>query len=404
MTTPRSKRGKATAAPARAKPSAKKAASVPSAKAAAAKALPTKTVTPKTAASKTVASKAALPKAAAKPVSVAKSAPASKAAPAKGAVAKVAPAKAAPAKAPAPPGKALVTSLAPKARRRRAAPAGIAPSEPERDILDQYLYEVSTYPLLKGTEEIDIARKIRAGDADALQELVKRNLRFVISVAKKYQNRGLPLIDLIGEGNVGLLTAARKFDPDQGVKFISYAVWWIRQAILSSLARQGRTVRVPLNRTADLSRIIKASEILRQKMRREPTPEELAQVTGLSVDVVQSLAALNTGDVRLDAPMDPDGDRSLIERFVADEMPDTEEEAMNRFLTDEIEQALNTLPPRDAKVLRLYFGLEGGREHTLEEIGSMLGVTRERVRQLRDRALKRLREGDVGRALGSFAS
>jgi RNA polymerase primary sigma factor len=291
-----------------------------------------------------------------------------------------------------------------KRRRGRSAPVGIAPSEPERDILDQYLYEVSTYPLLKGHEEIELARKIRAGDQDCLQELVKRNLRFVISVAKKYQNRGLPLIDLIGEGNVGLLTAARKFDPDQGVKFISYAVWWIRQAILSSLARQGRTVRVPLNRTADLSRIIKASEILRQKLRREPSPEELAQVTGLSVDVVQSLAALNTGDVRLDAPMDPDGDRSLIERFVADEMPDTEEEAMNRFLTDEIETALNTLPPRDAKVLRLYFGLEGGREHTLEEIGSMLGVTRERVRQLRDRALKRLREGDVGRALGSFAA
>jgi RNA polymerase primary sigma factor len=288
-----------------------------------------------------------------------------------------------------------------KRKRRRAAPQGIAPSEPERDILDQYLYEVSTYPLLKGDEEIQLARKIRAGDPDALQELVKRNLRFVISVAKKYQNRGLPLIDLIGEG---LLTAARKFDPDQGVKFISYAVWWIRQAILSSLARQGRTVRVPLNRTADLSRIIKASEILRQKLRREPSPEELSQLTGLSVDVVQSLAALNTGDVRLDAPMDPEGDRSLIERFVADEMPDTEEEAMNRFLTDEIEAALNTLPPRDAKVLRLYFGLEGGREHTLEEIGSMLGVTRERVRQLRDRALKRLREGDVGRALGSFAA
>src|SRR4051812_12396736 len=166
-------------------------------------------------------------------------------------------------------------------RRRRAAAPGIAPSEPERDILDQYLYEVSTYPLLKGNEEIEVARKIRAGDQDALQELVKRNLRFVISVAKKYQNRGLPLIDLIGEGNVGLLTAARKFDPDQGVKFISYAVWWIRQAILSALARQGRTVRVPLNRTADLSRIIKASEILRQKLNREPSPEELSQLTGL---------------------------------------------------------------------------------------------------------------------------
>ncbi len=165
-------------------------------------------------------------------------------------------------------------------RRRKSAVAGIAPSEPERDILDQYLYEVSTYPLLKGTEEIDVARRIRAGDPDALQELVQRNLRFVISVAKKYQNRGMPLIDLIGEGNVGLLTAARKFDPDQGVKFISYAVWWIRQAILSSLARQGRTVRVPLNRTADLSRIIKASEILRQKMRREPTPRARDDVAG----------------------------------------------------------------------------------------------------------------------------
>src|SRR4026207_2130426 len=284
-------------------------------------------------------------------------------------------------------------------RRRKTAGAGNAPREPERDILDQYLYEVSTYPLLKGTEEIDVARRIRAGDPDALQGLVQRSLRFVISVAKKYQNRGMPLIDLIGEGNVGLLTAARKFDPDQGVKFISYAVWWIRGAMRCGSAGRGRSVGVPRTRTADLSRIIKASEILRQKMRREPTPEELSQLTGLSVDVVQSLAALNTGDVRLDAPMDPEGDRSRTGRFVADEMPDTEEEAMNRFLTDEIELALGTLPPRDAKVRRLDFGLEGGREHTLEEIGSMLGVTRERVRQLRDRALKRLREGDVGRAL-----
>jgi RNA polymerase primary sigma factor len=237
-----------------------------------------------------------------------------------------------------------------------------------------------------------------------MQELVKRNLRFVISVAKKYQNRGLALTDLIGEGNVGLLTAARKFDPDQGVKFISYAVWWIRQAILASLARQGRTVRVPLNRTADLSRIVRTAETLRQELRREPTPEEIASSTGLSVDVVQSLAALNTSEIRLDAPLDPEGDRSLIERFIADEQGDPETQAMDKFLSEEIEGALRTLPPRDAKVLRLYFGLDGGREHTLEEIGGMLGVTRERVRQLRDRALKRLREGEVGRALASFAA
>jgi RNA polymerase primary sigma factor len=291
----------------------------------------------------------------------------------------------------------------PRARKRETA-RSLGVYEADKDILDQYLFEVSQTPLLTQPQEIAIARKVRAGDEQAMQELVKRNLRFVISVAKKYQNRGLALTDLIGEGNVGLLTAARKFDPDMGVKFISYAVWWIRQAILASLARQGRSVRVPLNRTADLSRIVRAAEALRQDLRREPTPEEIGHLTGLAVDVVQSLSALNTTDVRLDAPLDPDGDRSMMDRFVAEEQGDAENEAMDRFLSDEIEQALTTLPPRDAKVLRLYFGLDGGREHTLEEIGGMLGVTRERIRQLRDRALKRLREGEVGRALASFAA
>jgi RNA polymerase primary sigma factor len=289
-----------------------------------------------------------------------------------------------------------------KSKRETSKTLGVY--DADRDILDQYLYEVSQTPLLTTPQEIAIAKLVRQGDPEAMQELVKRNLRFVISVAKKYQNRGLQLTDLIGEGNVGLLTAARKFDPDQGVKFISYAVWWIRQAILASLARQGRTVRVPLNRTADLSRIVRTAETLRQELRREPTPEEIAKSTGLSVEVVQSLAALNTSEVRLDAPLDPDGDRSLMDRFIADDQSDAEEQAMDKFLTAEIEGALATLPARDAKVLRLYFGLDGGREHTLEEIGGMLGVTRERVRQLRDRALKRLREGEVGRALASFAA
>lgn len=289
-----------------------------------------------------------------------------------------------------------------KSKRETSKTLGVY--DADRDILDQYLHEVSQTPLLTTPQEIAIAKLVRQGDPEAMQELVKRNLRFVISVAKKYQNRGLQLTDLIGEGNVGLLTAARKFDPDQGVKFISYAVWWIRQAILASLARQGRTVRVPLNRTADLSRIVRTAETLRQELRREPTPEEIAKSTGLSVEVVQSLAALNTSEVRLDAPLDPDGDRSLIDRFIADDQSDAEEQAMDKFLTAEIEGALATLPARDAKVLRLYFGLDGGREHTLEEIGGMLGVTRERVRQLRDRALKRLREGEVGRALASFAA
>jgi len=314
----------------------------------------------------------------------------------------------APKKATAPAAKATSAPAAAKPGRKRGRRKGmlhgLGSHEHERDILDQYLHEVSKTPLLTQKEEIALARKVRAGDQEAMQELVKRNLRFVISVAKKYQNRGLPLTDLIGEGNVGLLTAARKFDPDQGVKFISYAVWWIRQAILAALARQGRTVRVPLNRTADLSRIVRTAEYLRQTLRREPTPEEISDATKLSLEVVQSLAALNTGDVRLDAPLDPDGDRSLIERFIAEDLPDTEDQAMDRFLSDEIEQALGTLQRRDAKVLRLYFGLDGGREHTLEEIGGMLGVTRERVRQLRDRALKRLRDGDVGKALASFAA
>jgi RNA polymerase primary sigma factor len=297
------------------------------------------------------------------------------------------------------------TPSTPRKRRvQKETSRSLGVYDAERDILDQYLHEVSLTPLLSPEQEIAIARRVQAGDDEAMQELAKRNLRFVISVAKKYQNRGLALMDLIGEGNIGLLTAARKFDPDHGVKFISYAVWWIRQAILAAIARHGRSVRVPLNRTADLSRIVRASEALRQDLQREPTPEEIARVVNLSVDVVQSLAALNTADVRLDAPLDPEGDRTLVDRFVANEYGDAEGEVIDQFLTEEIDAALRTLPPRDAKVLRLYFGLDGGREHTLEEIGDMFGVTRERVRQLRDRALKRLRDGEAGRALASFAA
>lgn len=286
--------------------------------------------------------------------------------------------------------------------RKRAKSIGVF--ESERDILDQYLYEVAKTPLLTVQQEIAIARRIAAGDPDAMHEMIRANLRFVISVAKKYQNRGMALTDLIGEGNIGLLTAARKFDPDQGVKFISYAVWWIRQAILAALARQGRTVRVPLNRTADLSRIVRSAETLRKELERQPSPEEIAHATGLTLDVVQSLATLNTADVRLDAPVEGEGERSLSDRFVADEQSDPDTQVMDQLLIEEIDRALSVLPPRDAKVLRLYFGLNDGREHTLEEIGGLLGVTRERVRQLRDRALKRLRDGEMGRALASFAA
>jgi RNA polymerase primary sigma factor len=289
-------------------------------------------------------------------------------------------------------------------RRRRAVPADIRPAEGDRDILDQYFAEVSRFPLLTADGEKALARRIRMGESDAMEELVRRNLRFVVSVAKKYQNRGMPLIDLIGEGNVGLMTAARKFDPDQGVKFISYAVWWIRQAILAALARQGRTVRVPLNRTADLSRVIKAIAMLREKLTREPTAKEISHVTGISTEIVGALASLNSSEVRLDASIGKDSDRALIERFSVDEGTSTEGQILDQFKTHEVERALLTLPPRDAKILRLYFGLEADREHTLDEIGKMLGVTRERVRQLRDRALKRLRQGAVGDVLRDLSA
>ncbi len=270
--------------------------------------------------------------------------------------------------------------------------------------MDQYLKEVSTHGLLTPEEEIETGRRSLAGDEEAVQALVRANLRFVISVAKKYQNRGVSLSDLIQEGNVGLVTAARKFDPDQGVKFISYAVWWIRQAILASLATQGRAVRVPLNRASDLSKIFREREQLKQELGRDPGVEEIAAATGLSVEIVRSLQTLNASEIRLDAPIGDTEDSQLMDRFITDEAVVTEEEVEERILSERIDRALRELNPRDAKVLRLYFGLEGNREHTLEEIGDVLGVTRERIRQLRDRALSRLREGDMGPALASFVT
>jgi len=297
------------------------------------------------------------------------------------------------------------TTTTPRRRKKGGgAEAGFGVANEDQSSLDQYLKEVSTHPLLTSPQEIELGRRARAGDEDAVNELVRANLRFVISVAKKYQNRGVSLSDLIQEGNVGLVTAARKFDPDQGVKFISYAVWWIRQAILSALANQGRSVRVPLNRASDLAKIFRERERLKQELRRDPSPQELSEATGLSPEIVESLQTLNAAEIRLDAPIGDSDDSQLMDRFIADEAIMTEDEVEERLLSERIDRALNTLQPRDAKVLKLYFGLEGGREHTLEEIGDILGVTRERIRQLRDRALKRLREGEMGEALASFAA
>jgi RNA polymerase primary sigma factor len=297
-----------------------------------------------------------------------------------------------------------------KRRRRRTADTRLDPdfvrgaAVDEASALDQYLRDVSRHELITPEEEIELGRRAREGDEEAVQKLVRANLRFVISVAKKYQNRGVSLIDLIQEGNVGLVTAARKFDPSQGVKFISYAVWWIRQAILSSLANQGRAVRVPLNRASDLARIFRERERLKQELGRDPTTEEVAAATNLTPEVVESLQTLNAAEIRLDAPIGDSDDSQLVERFITEEAYEPAEVVEERLMAEQIERALETLSPRDARVLRLYFGLEGGREHTLEEIGNLLGVTRERVRQLRDRALKRLREGEMGVALESFAA
>lgn len=300
----------------------------------------------------------------------------------------------------------MATAKPTKRRKRKGKNllTGFDASVEEQSALDQYLRDVSRHELITPEREKELGARAQNGDEDAVQELARANLRFVISVAKKYQNRGVSLTDLIQEGNVGLVTAARKFDPEQGVKFISYAVWWIRQAILASLANHGRAVRVPLNRASDLARIFREKERLKQEKGREPTTEELAKATDLTPELVESLQTLNAAEIRLDAPIGDSEDSQLVERFITEEAAEPEIEVESRLLTEAITEALSTLEARDAKVLRLYFGLEGEREHTLEEIGNMLGVTRERIRQLRDRALRRLREGERGGALESFAA
>jgi len=272
-----------------------------------------------------------------------------------------------------------------------------------RESLDFYLQEISRIPLLTVEQETALARRAYKGDVEAQEKLARHNVRFVVSVAKKFQNRGVPLMDLIGEGNLGLMTAARKFDPDRGVKFISYAVWWIRQAIQAAIARHGRPVRVPLNRTADLNRLGRATTLLTERLGRVPTTEELIEATGLTREAVRALSALHIEALRLDHPVREADDRGRMERFVPLTQDGTDATTMANSRTSDLEAALAALPARDAKVIRLYFGLDDGKSRTLEEIGRMMGVTRERIRQLRDRALRQLREqhGDKLRELAA---
>ena len=269
----------------------------------------------------------------------------------------------------------------------------------ESQSLEKYLQEIGKVELITPEEEVRLAGLIKQGDQRALDRLTKANLRFVVSVAKQYQNQGLSLPDLINEGNLGLIKAAQRFDETKGFKFISYAVWWIRQAVQAAIARHGRPVRVPLNRTADLSRLGRTTTLLKDRLGRMPTTEELARATGLTVEAVRSLSALNSEAVRLDHPTRDGEGNERIERFTSGEQESTDMSTMANSQTRDIEAALAALPPRDAKVLRLYFGLDDGNSRTLEEIGRMMGVTRERIRQLRDRALLRLREGETGERL-----
>jgi RNA polymerase primary sigma factor len=268
--------------------------------------------------------------------------------------------------------------------------------------LDQYLKEISQYPLIDRAEEVRLAQLIRKGEEEALDKLVRSNLRFVVSVAKKYQNQGVPLSDLINEGNLGLIRAAHKFDETKGIKFISYAVWWIRQAILQALAEQSRIVRVPLNRAGALHRIGRRSSSLLQELGREPTVGEIAEDLEISTDEVERTLAISQSHLSLDAPMTPGEDNRLLDYLPDQYSPGPEDDAYANALEATIEVALATLQEREAKILRLYFGLDDQDPMTLEEIGSILGITRERVRQIKEKALVRLRHASRARFLETF--
>ncbi|MFN0178170.1 MAG: RNA polymerase sigma factor RpoD/SigA [Gemmatimonadales bacterium] len=270
--------------------------------------------------------------------------------------------------------------------------------------LDVYLREISRYPLINQEEEVSLAQRIRTGEEEALDKMVRSNLRFVVSVAKKYQNQGVSLSDLINEGNLGLIRAAHKFDETKGIKFISYAVWWIRQAILQALAEQSRIVRVPLNRAGALHRITRRSSALQQELGREPTAAEVAEGMDIDVEEVEKTLSISQNHVSLDAPLAPGEENRLLDYLPDTQNPGPDAETFERALTQSIEEVLASLREREAKILRLYFGLEGPEPMTLEEIGEKLGITRERVRQIKEKALSRLRHVSRSKALESYLS
>lgn len=268
--------------------------------------------------------------------------------------------------------------------------------------LDQYLREIAKYPLISREDEAELARRIRVGDQDALDKLVSSNLRFVVSVAKKYQNQGVSLSDLINEGNLGLIRAGHKFDETKGIKFISYAVWWIRQSILQALAEQSRIVRVPLNRAGALHRIGKRASALLQELGREATHAEIAEGMDITEEEVAKTMSISQVHLSLDAPLTPGEDNRLLDYLADTVSASPDEQTIEKALTKAIEESLGSLKEREALILRLYFGLEDHEPMTLEEIGVLLGITRERVRQIKEKALSRLRHVSRAKALQSF--
>ena len=268
--------------------------------------------------------------------------------------------------------------------------------------LDKYLQEIGRVDLITAEEEVELARRIKQGDQLALEKLTKANLRFVVSVSKQYQNQGLSLPDLINEGNLGLIKAAQRFDETRGFKFISYAVWWIRQSILQALAEQSRIVRLPLNKIGSINKINKAFAKLEQEFERPPTPAELAEVLEMTLDEVKQSLRNSGRHVSMDAPFVNGEENSLLDVLVNHDSPRADNELMNESLQREIERSLSTLTERERDVVRLFFGIGINHGLTLEEIGAKFDLTRERVRQIKEKAIRRLRHNSRSKLLKTY--
>ena len=270
--------------------------------------------------------------------------------------------------------------------------------------LEKYLQEIGREELVSVEEEVELAQRIKNGDQKALEKLTRANLRFVVSVAKQYQNQGLSLPDLINEGNVGLIKAAEKFDETRGFKFISYAVWWIRQSILQAIADQSRIVRLPLNQVGSLNKINKVFSQFEQQNERRPSAEEVSEILDIPTDKISEALRTSGRHISVDAPFDPnDGaDNSLLDVLVNEDSPRADKSLIKESLSEEIERALSTLTERENKIIKMFFGVGGYPEMTLEEIGAQLDLTRERVRQVKEKAIRKLRQHSRSKMLKSY--